>query len=66
MVNGESAAATAKVFKERGSRGTTLSLVAEKMGADRASLYCYVGSKDELFQDQSSSAPKKLRWLVEP
>jgi AcrR family transcriptional regulator len=44
-------AAAAKVFRDRGFRGTTLSHVAEAMGADRASLYYYVGSKDELFEE---------------
>jgi AcrR family transcriptional regulator len=43
--------AAAKVFKDRGFRGTTLSHVAAAMGADRASLYYYVGSKDELFEE---------------
>jgi AcrR family transcriptional regulator len=79
----EIAAAAAKVFKERGFSRTTLSHIAEAMGADRASLYYYVGSKEELFEDivsevvkvnlataaeikeQDSSAPEKLRQLVE-
>jgi TetR/AcrR family transcriptional regulator, cholesterol catabolism regulator len=48
--------AAAQVFKERGFRGTTISHVAEAMGADRASLYYYVSSKDELFQEVISEA----------
>jgi len=40
-----------RVFKERGFRGTTLGHVAEAMGVDRASLYYYVSSKEELFQE---------------
>ena len=48
--------AAAKVFKERGFRGTTLGHVAEVMGSDRASLYYYVSSKDELFQEVVSEA----------
>jgi TetR/AcrR family transcriptional regulator, cholesterol catabolism regulator len=48
--------AAAQVFKERGYRGTTLSHVAEAMGTDRASLYYYVSSKDELFQEVVSEA----------
>jgi TetR/AcrR family transcriptional regulator, cholesterol catabolism regulator len=48
--------AAAEVFKERGFRGTTLSHVAEAMGTDRASLYYYVSSKDELFQEVVSEA----------
>jgi AcrR family transcriptional regulator len=48
--------AAAEVFKERGFRGTALSHVAEAMGTDRASLYYYVSSKDELFQEVVSEA----------
>lgn len=44
-------AAAAKTFRERGYRGTTLNQVAEVLGTDRASLYYYVGSKDELFHE---------------
>lgn len=50
--------AAAAVFKERGYRGTTLAHVAEAMGVDRATLYYYVGSKDELFQDTVTDAVK--------
>jgi AcrR family transcriptional regulator len=48
--------AAAKVFKDRGFSGTTLSHVAEAMGADRASLYYYVSSKNELFEEVVSEA----------
>jgi TetR/AcrR family transcriptional regulator, cholesterol catabolism regulator len=41
----------ADVFKDRGYQGTTLNHVAEALGTDRASLYYYVGSKEELFQE---------------
>jgi AcrR family transcriptional regulator len=50
--------AASRVFKERGFRGTTLKHVAEAMGVDRASLYYYVSSKDELFQEIVSEAVK--------
>lgn len=43
--------AGAEVFKQRGLRGATLSHVAEAMGADRASLYYYFSSKEELFHE---------------
>lgn len=43
--------AAAQAFKEHGFRGTTFNHVAEAMGADRASLYYYVSSKEELFQE---------------
>ena len=48
--------AAAKVFKERGYQGTTLHHVATALSTDRASLYYYVGSKEELFQDIVSEA----------
>jgi TetR/AcrR family transcriptional regulator, cholesterol catabolism regulator len=48
----------ARVFKERGLRGTTLSHVAEAMGADRATLYYYVASKEDLFQEIVGEAVK--------
>jgi AcrR family transcriptional regulator len=41
----------ARVFKERGLQGTSLGEIAEAVGADRASLYYYVGSRQELFDD---------------
>lgn len=41
----------ATVFKEKGYEAATLNDVAERFGADRATLYYYVGSKEELFQE---------------
>jgi AcrR family transcriptional regulator len=41
----------ATVFKEKGYEAATLNDVAERFGADRASLYYYVASKQELFQE---------------
>ncbi|MCW2721042.1 MAG: TetR/AcrR family transcriptional regulator, cholesterol catabolism regulator [Pseudonocardiales bacterium] len=43
--------AAAEMFKKNGYRGTKLNDVAEAMNLDRASLYYYVGSKEELFHD---------------
>lgn len=43
--------AAATVFQEKGYEATTLNDIAERLGADRASLYYYVGSKEELFQE---------------
>lgn len=43
--------AAAEVFKTNGYRGTKLSDVAEAMSLDRASLYYYIGSKEELFHE---------------
>jgi TetR/AcrR family transcriptional regulator, cholesterol catabolism regulator len=48
--------AAAKVFKQRGFGNTTLSHVADELGTDRASLYYYVGSKEELFEELVSDA----------
>lgn len=42
--------AAAQMFKQNGYRGTKLGDVAEALGLDRASLYYYIGSKEELFQ----------------
>jgi AcrR family transcriptional regulator len=43
--------AAATVFKEKGYEAATLNDVAERLGADRASLYYYVAGKEELFQE---------------
>ena len=43
--------AAAHVFGERGFEAATLRDVAAAMGTDRASLYYYVGSKEELLQE---------------
>jgi TetR/AcrR family transcriptional regulator, cholesterol catabolism regulator len=44
-------ATAARVFRERGYRGASLADVAECLGTDRASLYYYIGSKQELFHE---------------
>jgi AcrR family transcriptional regulator len=41
----------AKVFREKGFEATTLNDIAERLGTDRASLYYYVGSKEELLHE---------------
>jgi AcrR family transcriptional regulator len=43
--------AAATVFKERGLQGASLGEIAELVGTDRASLYYYVGSRQELFDE---------------
>lgn len=43
--------AAARVFKAKGLSGASLGDVAMEAGADRASLYYYVSSKEELFQE---------------
>lgn len=47
----EIVAAAAEVFQRHGYRGTKLSDVAEALNLDRASLYYYIGSKEELFHE---------------
>ena len=43
--------AAAEAFQERGYEATTLGIVAEKLKTDRASLYYYFGSKQQLFRE---------------
>lgn len=43
--------AAAHVFRDRGYESATLRDVATALGTDRASLYYYVGSKEELLQE---------------
>lgn len=51
--------AAADVFTQQGFRGTTLAHVAESVGVDRASLCCYVASKDELFREIATEAVRR-------
>jgi AcrR family transcriptional regulator len=44
-------AAAKEIFRRNGYRGTALTQVSEALGMDRASLYYYVGSKEELFHE---------------
>lgn len=41
----------ASVFQEKGYEASTLNDIAERLGTDRASLYYYVSSKEDLFQE---------------
>jgi AcrR family transcriptional regulator len=43
--------AAARVFDRKGFSGTTISAVAEELKIDRASLYYYISSKEELFDE---------------
>lgn len=43
--------AAAHLFKEKGFHGIRLGDVAARLGTDRASLYYYVSSREELFQE---------------
>lgn len=51
--------AAGEVFKQRGYSRTTLADVAEALGVDRASIYYYVGSKEELFQEVVGEAVER-------
>lgn len=44
-------AAAAGLFKTRGFRGTSIGQIAKALGTDRATLYYYIGSKEELFDE---------------
>lgn len=44
-------AAAKEIFRRNGYRGTALTQVSEALGMDRASLYYYIGSKEELFHE---------------
>jgi TetR/AcrR family transcriptional regulator, cholesterol catabolism regulator len=48
--------AAGEVFREKGFHATKLGDVADRVGMDRASLYYYIGSKDDLFRDVVSGA----------
>jgi AcrR family transcriptional regulator len=39
------------LFKKHGFRGTSIGQIAEALGTDRATLYYYIGSKEELFDE---------------
>lgn len=43
--------AAAEAFQERGYEATSLGIIAEKLKTDRASLYYYFGSKQQLFRE---------------
>lgn len=47
----EIVSAAAGLFKAKGYRGTTLADIAGAVGADRASLYYYIGGKEELLDE---------------
>ena len=55
--------AAARVFKQKGLAGANLGDIAVEAGADRASLYYYVGSKEELFHEVVREAVEaNLAW----
>jgi TetR/AcrR family transcriptional regulator, cholesterol catabolism regulator len=46
----------ADLFKARGFRGTSIGQIAEALDTDRATLYYYIGSKEELFDEVVTDA----------
>ncbi|MES2534273.1 MAG: TetR/AcrR family transcriptional regulator [Pseudomonadota bacterium] len=48
-----------RLFKEKGYRSTTLAHIAEVAGVDRATIYYYVGGKEELFKEAMHDAVDK-------
>jgi AcrR family transcriptional regulator len=55
----------ANVFRQRGFESATLLDVANTLGTDRASLYYYVGSKEELLQEIVRHALKNVVDVAE-
>jgi AcrR family transcriptional regulator len=43
--------AASNVFRQKGYKSTTLTDIAEEAGVERATLYYYVGGKEELFRE---------------
>lgn len=58
-------AAAAEIFKKHGYRGTKLNDIAEALQLDRASLYYYVGGKEELFHDVVGGAVERNALTAE-
>jgi AcrR family transcriptional regulator len=48
------------VFKEKGFEAATLNDIATRFGTDRAAIYYYFASKDELFQEVFQATAKKV------
>jgi AcrR family transcriptional regulator len=57
--------AAAGIFKKNGYRGTTMSEVAIALKLDRASLYYYIGSKEELFHEVVGGAVERNALAAE-
>ncbi len=46
---GEIVAAATRVFNKKGYQGTTIAAIADELNIDRASIYYYISSKEELY-----------------
>ncbi len=65
--------AAARVFHEKGFQGTSIGAVADELGTDRASLYYYISSKEELFDEvirevseQNVATAERIRRSIVP
>jgi AcrR family transcriptional regulator len=58
-------AAAAEVFKDRGLDATSINDIAERMGADRATVYYYYGSKQEIFLALVRQAVEEIVLVAE-
>jgi TetR/AcrR family transcriptional regulator, cholesterol catabolism regulator len=56
--------AAAHIFKEKGYEATTLSDIADAVGADRATIYYYVASKEELLHEAVGDTTKENLELL--
>lgn len=57
--------AAAEVFKEKGLNATSVNDIAAKMGADRATVYYYYGSKQEIYLDLIRQAVEQIIVIAE-
>lgn len=55
----------ARLFNEQGYRATSLAEIGEELGMNKASLYYYVNSKDDLLARVIYRASQRLRLLAE-
>jgi AcrR family transcriptional regulator len=57
--------AAAEVFKEKGFGATSVNDIAARLGSDRASVYYYYGSKQELYLDLIRRAVEQIVVIAE-
>ena len=58
-------AAASEVLREKGLEATSINDIAERMGSDRASVYYYYGSKQEIFLALVRQAVEEVVLLAE-
>jgi TetR/AcrR family transcriptional regulator, cholesterol catabolism regulator len=61
----EIGAAAVRVFNRLGFQGASITAVAEELGIDRASLYYYISSKEELFDEVLREVVERNFHIVE-